>query len=65
MILLLKCISIKQPYAELLAIGKKTIELRKWSIKFRGDFLIHTSKIDDFEDCEYYERNMILLPEDQ
>ncbi|MER5174445.1 MAG: ASCH domain-containing protein [Candidatus Nitrosocosmicus sp.] len=55
----MKCISIKQPYAELLAIGKKTIELRKWSIKFRGDFLIHTSKIDDFEDCEYYERNMI------
>ena len=40
----MKCLSIKQPYAELLVSGKKTIELRTWNTKFRGEFLIHASK---------------------
>jgi hypothetical protein len=39
---------LKQPYAHLLASGKKTVELRKWNTKFRGQFLIHASfSIDD------------------
>ncbi|MFZ0325921.1 MAG: ASCH domain-containing protein [Nitrososphaeraceae archaeon] len=40
----MKCLSLKQPYAELLVSGKKTIELRTWNTKFRGKFLIHVSK---------------------
>ncbi len=51
----MKCISLKQPYAELLASGKKTIETRGWSTKFRGSFLIHASKTVDVEACKYYE----------
>jgi hypothetical protein len=51
----MKCISLKQPYAELLASGKKTIETRGWSTKFRGSFLIHASKTVDVESCKYYE----------
>lgn len=43
----MKCLSLKPPYAELLVSGKKTIELRKWNTKFRGDFLIHASKTID------------------
>ena len=44
----MKCLSLKQPYAHLLANGKKTVELRKWNTKFRGQFLIHASfSIDD------------------
>ncbi|MBA3978447.1 MAG: ASCH domain-containing protein [Nitrosopumilus sp.] len=54
----MKCISLKQPYAELLAIGKKTIETRGWSTKFRGIFLIHASKTIDVEACKYYEIDM-------
>jgi hypothetical protein len=50
----MKCISLKQPYAEMLATGKKLIECRKWYTKFRGDFLIHASKTIDMEACEYY-----------
>ena len=50
----MKCISLKQPYAEMLATGKKLIECRKWYTKFRGDFLIHASKTIDVEACEYY-----------
>ena len=40
----MKCLSLRQPYAELLVSGKKTIELRKWNTNFRGKFLIHASK---------------------
>jgi hypothetical protein len=40
----MKCLSLKQPYAELIVSGKKTIELRRWNTKFRGEFLIHASK---------------------
>jgi predicted transcriptional regulator len=45
----MKCLSLKQPYAELLVSGKKTIELRKWNTSFRGKFLIHASKNIDKE----------------
>jgi hypothetical protein len=47
----LKCLSLKQPYAELVAAGKKTIETRRWSTNFRGKFLIHSSKAIDKKTC--------------
>jgi len=43
----MKVLSLKQPFAELVVSGRKTIELRKWNTKFRGEFLIHASKIPD------------------
>jgi hypothetical protein len=43
----MKCLSLKQPFAELILQGRKKIELRKWNTKFRGKFLIHASKIPD------------------
>ena len=48
----MKCLSLKQPYADLLAFGEKTIELRKWNTRFRGEFLIHASKNIDIQACE-------------
>jgi hypothetical protein len=45
----MKCLSLKQPYAELLVSGKKTIELRNWNTSFRGKFLIHASRNIDKE----------------
>jgi hypothetical protein len=48
----MKCLSLKQPYAELLISGKKTIELRKWNTNFRGRFLLHASTNVDKEKCE-------------
>lgn len=41
----MKVLSLKQPFAELILQGKKKIELRKWNTHFRGEFLIHASKI--------------------
>lgn len=37
----MRCLSVFQPYADLIIEGKKTIELRTWNTKFRGEFLIH------------------------
>jgi predicted transcriptional regulator len=45
----MKVLSLKQPFAELVVSGKKTIEIRKWNTKFRGEFLIHASKNADKE----------------
>ncbi len=47
----MKCLSLKQPYADLLATGKKTIEIRKWNSHFRGPFLIHASKNVNNDAC--------------
>jgi hypothetical protein len=47
-----KCLSLKQPYADLLVSGKKTIEIRTWNTKFRGEFLVHASKKVDKEACK-------------
>jgi len=44
---MMKALSLKQPFAELVVSGIKTIELRRWNTHFRGDFLIHSSKIPD------------------
>ena len=48
----MKCLSVCQPFAELIIQGKKTIELRKWNTKFRGEFLVHAAKNILIEDCK-------------
>ena len=48
----MKCLSICQPFAELIVQCKKTIELRKWNTKFRGEFLVHAAKNILEEDCK-------------
>lgn len=48
-------LSIRQPWAELILQGKKTIETRKWNSAFRGEFYIHASKTIDIEACKEFE----------
>ena len=48
----MKCLSVCQPFAELIVQGKKTIELRKWNTKFRGEFLVHAPQKIRLEDCK-------------
>lgn len=50
----MKCLSLKQPFAELLASGRKTIELRSWNTRFRGQFLIHASQNVDLDACSTF-----------
>ena len=44
----MKAISIKQPWASLVAAGYKTVECRTWKTAYRGQLLICSSK-GDFE----------------
>lgn len=67
----MKALSIKQPWANLIASGEKTIETRTWRTSYRGPLLIVSSKmpdiapagqalaIADLVDC----RNMSVLDE--
>ena len=48
----LKCLSVSQPFADLIITGKKTIELRSWNTNFRGEFLIHAPIKIRTEDCK-------------
>jgi len=50
----MKALSLKQPFAELILLGRKKIELRKWNTHFRGEFLIHASKIPDRKSMEKF-----------
>jgi hypothetical protein len=40
----MKALSIKQPWANLIATGKKTIETRTWATLYRGELLLASSK---------------------
>ena len=47
----MKCLSVSQPFADLIILGKKTIELRSWNTNFRGEFLIHSPLKIKIDDC--------------
>ena len=38
----MKCLSISQPFTDLVIEGKKTIELRNWNTNYRGEFFVHS-----------------------
>lgn len=40
----MKVITIKQPFATLIAEGYKEYEFRTWKTRYRGDILIHAGK---------------------
>ena len=59
----MKALSIRQPWATLIALGVKTIENRDTLKNFRGDFLIHASKQFDEEGYEWCQQQFIgMLP---
>ena len=43
----LKALSVKQPWANMIAAGEKTIETRRWPTDYRGPLLIVSSKTPD------------------
>jgi hypothetical protein len=45
----MKCLSVRNPYAGAIVLGRKPIEYRTWRTKYTGKLLIHASKtIDEF-----------------
>lgn len=49
----MKAISVKQPWANLIASGSKTIETRLWATPYRGPLLIVSSKSPRIEPAGY------------
>lgn len=43
----MKALSIKQPWANLIASGEKTIETRKWQTDYRGPLLLCSARDPD------------------
>lgn len=41
----MRCISLHQPWATLIAIGAKQFETRDWTISYRGPIAIHAAKL--------------------
>lgn len=50
----MKALTIKQPWATLIALGEKKFETRSWQTKYRGPLAIHAGKTIDKEACEDY-----------
>ena len=57
----MKCLSVSQPFANLIVQGKKTIELRRWNTNFRGEFLIHAPQKIRKDDCKRLKINDKLI----
>ena len=48
-------LSVRQPWAYLIVMGQKTIELRSWSTPYRGLLLIHAAKKVDEKAMRYFD----------
>ena len=63
----MKALSIKQPWAWLIAVGWKDIENRSWATSYRGRFQIHASRAWDIpeDENESFEQFLeyVLTPE--
>lgn len=58
----MKVITIKQPFATLIAEGLKEYEFRTWKTKYRGDILIHAGKGIDKKAMKRYEHLHLEYP---
>ena len=61
----MKVLTIKQPFATLIAEGLKEYEFRSWKTKFRGEFLIHAGKGVDKKAMKRYEHLNLEYPTGQ
>ena len=50
----MKVLTIKQPFASLIAEGLKEYEFRTWKTKYRGEILIHAGKSIDKKAMEKF-----------
>lgn len=50
----MKVLTIKQPYASLIAEGIKEYEFRTWKTNYRGEFLVHAGKGKNIEYIEKF-----------
>lgn len=55
----MKVLTIKEPYATLIAAGLKEYEFRTWKTSYRGEILIHAAKTPNIENKKrFIDRNL-------
>ena len=59
----MKVITVKQPYASLIAYGYKELEFRTWKTKYRGEIFIHAGLGIDKKAMEKYKSLNIKYPQ--
>jgi hypothetical protein len=57
-----RVLSLKQPWAWAVSIGKKKVENRTWSTGYRGSVYIHASSKLDRDALEWLRRHTRLIP---
>ena len=62
MVIKLKVLTLRQPWATLVAEGIKKYEFRSWKTKYRGKVLIHAGAGIDKEDIKKYENMNLEFP---
>jgi hypothetical protein len=55
-----RVLSIRQPWASAIAIGRKKVENRNWSTSYRGDVYIHASLTLDRQAIDWLRREVRL-----
>lgn len=58
----MKVITVKQPWATLIAEGYKEYEFRTWKTKYRGDILIHAGKGIDRKEMDRFKHLNLQYP---
>ena len=58
----MKVITIKQPFASLIAAGVKEYEFRTWKTRYRGEILIHAGKGIDKKAMKKFEAYGLEYP---
>ena len=53
---MLKALSIRQPWASLIASGRKTLEVRTWRTSYRGPMVICASTAPDVRAINWFEK---------
>ena len=61
----MKVITLKQPWASLVANGYKKYEFRSWKLNYRGDILIHAGKSFDKDAMEKVKNLNLNFPTSQ
>jgi len=58
----MKALSFRQPWAELILLGRKTLDLRTYSRAYRGELAIHVSKTVERQACLQHGLDPDTLP---
>lgn len=58
----MKALSLREPWAALIVAGKKRIETRSWSTRYRGALYLHASAAKIDEKDPHIRRLLALIP---